>query len=277
MCFEDWVGAFRRGVAGGTTARTHEANGSFAARDVSFQPMARSHHRLNPSRVMFITACLALGFAVTLAFAIVPVASRRGDCGKVMYADPQVGWRWTSFRDCWQATLRIANPWVGPTTDRSNLAAMAVFDGPSWTNPPVSPIDGIFDSTVRRGSPAQDPLTSRRCVSLGHCASGWPLLALEGRWLTFSDSTWMAQGAVMRESRSTSVTSSQQRPRLIPLIPRWPGLIGNTLIFASPLIALFTLFTLVRRRLRTRRGLCPVCAYPSSASLTTCPECGSQR
>ncbi|MGP1346866.1 MAG: hypothetical protein ACTS3F_09415 [Phycisphaerales bacterium] len=63
--------------------------------------------------------------------------------------------------------------------------------------------------------------------------------------------------------------------RALPLTPIWPGLILNTLIYATALW-LLTLGPLrLRRALRTRKGHCPHCAYDLN-NLTTdrCPECG---
>lgn len=67
----------------------------------------------------------------------------------------------------------------------------------------------------------------------------------------------------------------------LPYMPIWPGLIGNTLVFASAWALILALPALafdrwkVRRRIR--RGECPKCRYsvkglPSGAP---CPECGA--
>jgi hypothetical protein len=61
----------------------------------------------------------------------------------------------------------------------------------------------------------------------------------------------------------------------LPILPWWPGLIGNTLIFTAPwfLLAL-TLDFMYRDSLR-RRGHCPSCAYNLRGDIDAgCPECG---
>lgn len=62
-----------------------------------------------------------------------------------------------------------------------------------------------------------------------------------------------------------------------PFIPRWPGLLANTLIF---FMIPFLPWTLLRwRRLRRieRLGLCYACQYEFPRAIKTCPECGTVR
>ena len=63
----------------------------------------------------------------------------------------------------------------------------------------------------------------------------------------------------------------------LPIVPRWPGLVANTLVFF--LIA-FVPWTLLRwRRLSRieRLGLCYACRYEFPREIMTCPECGTSR
>ncbi len=62
--------------------------------------------------------------------------------------------------------------------------------------------------------------------------------------------------------------------RLLPAMPIWPGFIANTAIYAAFVWLLATGPTCLRRFSRTRRGLCPTCAYPRADSIV-CTECGS--
>lgn len=61
--------------------------------------------------------------------------------------------------------------------------------------------------------------------------------------------------------------------RALPLRPLWTGMILDASFFAT--IGWLLLFggSLIRRRLRLRRGLCAWCAYPTGAS-PVCTECG---
>ena len=67
------------------------------------------------------------------------------------------------------------------------------------------------------------------------------------------------------------------RDWLIPTLPLWPGLLGNTLfygVFALTPIALLRWRKLHRR---ARRGLCLKCGYDPGEGVKACPECGLAR
>ncbi|MCB9841963.1 MAG: hypothetical protein H6812_01765 [Phycisphaeraceae bacterium] len=61
--------------------------------------------------------------------------------------------------------------------------------------------------------------------------------------------------------------------RALPLTPIWIGFTLNTLLYAVVLYIPFVGLGAYKRHRRTRRGLCPACAY-DLAGLTACPECG---
>lgn len=77
-------------------------------------------------------------------------------------------------------------------------------------------------------------------------------------------------GALLDGSASARIRSF----RALPLIPFWPGLLINTLCWTLLLWFLTQAACAARRRLRTRRGLCPWCAYPVG-SAPNCAECGA--
>jgi hypothetical protein len=65
--------------------------------------------------------------------------------------------------------------------------------------------------------------------------------------------------------------------RMVPLLPLWPGFVGNTLIYALAVLAVYDLALVargLRRWRRRRRGLCPACGYPVGVS-PVCTECGA--
>jgi hypothetical protein len=111
-----------------------------------------------------------------------------------------------------------------------------------------------------------------RSWSIGYFAAGWPLPALQ------------YNSRLVREGRSATseCTFCLHIPRAItwirgtrtlPLWPTWPGFAINTIFYAAILWTLFAAPRRIRRRQRTKRGLCPACAYPISES-ATCTECG---
>ncbi len=68
------------------------------------------------------------------------------------------------------------------------------------------------------------------------------------------------------------------KDRRLPLLPLWPGLVANTLIYGL----LWWLGLAARRMVicnrRFRRGLCPICRYDLGFNNTAgCPECGWRR
>ncbi len=64
-------------------------------------------------------------------------------------------------------------------------------------------------------------------------------------------------------------------PRVLPLLPLWPGFPINTLFYASLLWLLIPGPFVLRRLIRRRRGLCPACGYDlRHGEHEACPECG---
>ena len=100
---------------------------------------------------------------------------------------------------------------------------------------------------------------------------GWPILALRGYWINEEkNGVWSA--------RSRGVLPVQRRGPPFPLLPVWPGFAVNTLLYAVVVVVLWLAvragYVFVFRYLtRSRRGLCPKCAYPMGES-AVCSECG---
>ncbi len=126
-----------------------------------------------------------------------------------------------------------------------NVAVAWGFD--TWNRVRVEKILQI--SAQPRGHGVYVPDEDRTPIDLDSYAVGWPTDAL-GR--TF---TWDAP---------------QLRWVLRPI---WPGLIVNTLFYATVLWLLICGPFVLRRFIRVRRGLCPACAYPRGES-DVCSECG---
>jgi hypothetical protein len=61
--------------------------------------------------------------------------------------------------------------------------------------------------------------------------------------------------------------------RRLPVALLWPGFVINTFFYGAVLSLFFTAPVALRRRSRTRRGLCPACGYPVGTSVV-CTECG---
>jgi hypothetical protein len=116
---------------------------------------------------------------------------------------------------------------------------------------------------------------------------GWPFRAF---WLEYeqhyaTNTTDIAEtrihgGIRVKFNDPTSVWyAPPPSPTALPYRPVWPGLILDTLFFASLWAALLYIPRAARRSLRRRRGLCPACAYDLRATPASspCPECGQTR
>lgn len=96
-------------------------------------------------------------------------------------------------------------------------------------------------------------------TAVGNDGMGWPLRCVN------------IVGYV--DHRSTPPRLSKDSARVI-----LPGLIGNTVLFASAWAGGLSFLRAARRAQRRKRGLCPMCAY-DLRGLTErgCPECGWER
>jgi len=112
-------------------------------------------------------------------------------------------------------------------------------------------------------------------------ASGWPARSL---WCAWGDPILVrnvrADDALKRDAWSILVAPARTGNvgKALPLRPIWPGFAINTVFYAAVLWLLFAAPFALRRWRRSKRGLCPSCAYDLRATLAnTCPECGSQK
>ena len=115
---------------------------------------------------------------------------------------------------------------------------------------------------------------------------GWPLPAL---WMEFraplAPGALTVHGGLRVEGLpfGSDVLGGRSRygstsPKALPLRPRWPGLVLNTLIYAVVLGVLLAPAWQLRQTLRRRRGHCPACGYDLHAAAgEVCPECGEPR
>ena len=102
--------------------------------------------------------------------------------------------------------------------------------------------------------------------------AGFPLTSVGGSAHTLSRSIeWRSHNALQPSSLLHA-----ERHRYIPVRPTWPGFAVNTIFYGGLIWFLLVAPFALRRFLRRRRGLCPMCAYPLGDS-PVCTECGERR
>lgn len=107
---------------------------------------------------------------------------------------------------------------------------------------------------------------------------GWPLRAL----VAYEAFVWTKSGENLVDlGLWRSGLPVPRRWRIIsnyligslPILPLWPGFIGNTMFYGLFTWLAMAGFSTTKRRRRVRRGLCIACAYPLTGG-EVCPECG---
>ena len=111
--------------------------------------------------------------------------------------------------------------------------------------------------------------------------AGWPLASFKGG--IWSDGGTLWGGAGIRETHWALDVDPIDVPipfvewsRIIPLQPKWSGVVVNTVFFGGIVFLLFRWPPALRRYRRLARGLCPSCAYDvKHVEHVACPECGA--
>jgi hypothetical protein len=123
----------------------------------------------------------------------------------------------------------------------------------------------------------QDRFVAGKSVGTGFDeAHGLPALAFaaQGRVIEDPESRLVLQAAIDLSTPDTPPFA----PRLLPLLPIWPGLAFNTLFYALLWYLALASARMVSHNRRYRRGLCPFCRYDLRADYSQgCSECGWKR
>lgn len=99
-------------------------------------------------------------------------------------------------------------------------------------------------------------------------SAGWPLRSFQG-----SDYLTPGVQTVIPPVLADVPAWIKAGGHKVPIAPRWPALLANTLLFSLPFAAGWTVFSAWRRAHLRRRGLCLACGY-NATGLDRCPECG---
>lgn len=150
--------------------------------------------------------------------------------------------------------------------------SVAEFDPPSHISSDWAPLDVLTDEYVRAES--QDGQLVEELQRFE--ARGWPLLAF-----------WCVRGSIVHAEEDIIVaprgfieTSLEEpypsgRPKVLPFLPIWRGIVINSVFYGGPLwLGFITIYGMVRI-FRYKLGKCRKCGYDlRGAEHKACPECG---
>ena len=110
-----------------------------------------------------------------------------------------------------------------------------------------------------------------RCVHV--YMAGWPSSCLQGEKTSFAS----VRTRVSLAPPPAFIGLFGVKPRReLPLRPKWPGLVVNTLFYCAVFWLAVPGPLAARRLIRRRRGCCPRCGYDTAhATHDVCPECGA--
>jgi hypothetical protein len=136
------------------------------------------------------------------------------------------------------------------------------------------------EAAVREGELQPDAQGFRGGIMVQ--VQGWPLRC--AAWRQVWGAYPVGAGTPLRTEGALHVPASVLGGKgdgiLLALTPMWRGLVGNTVFYATLVIAaVYGPKWLVnrRRQRRFRRGLCPMCHYNLAGTLAAvCPECGAE-
>ncbi|MGD1915340.1 MAG: hypothetical protein ACFCBV_04025 [Phycisphaerales bacterium] len=128
-------------------------------------------------------------------------------------------------------------------------------DFPVMGSPGSIAVQSLPAAVMKRGLQNEEPFDAYWSGFPWRCAVGW--------WEWDDTHPWLVKW-----------TQIQHRTIVTPLRPIWPGLLGNTLVYAGCVLVPWITLRAIRTSRRHKRGCCLACAYELGQSITVCPECG---
>lgn len=218
--------------------------------------------------------CFVLATATTAAMVCVAAYMRTGQFRQLTVADS--GWIW--------------KPAAGWPADPNRLASISFgYASTCATHSTRVPHIGTDYSEVIDDAPLPEPLPGiSASAEVGgdvpfmqeEIAVGWPFACLAHR----NDGTRELQcsspdGSLMLTDARDAIIYVPATARggtvgfaVMPLIPRWPGLVADLLLFPLAWYSVLFLPGAIRRAWRRRRNCCTSRGYPINGQ-GTCPEC----
>jgi hypothetical protein len=227
-----------------------------------------------PRRPIFLLAILAIGLGllttIVSAFAFAAFAGDSGVPRIVTLQSPQI-----AGAPAARGTFKVFSAATGRTTHRivirlddgaTTKDAASLLDGARlpWTLP--AELVSLLKNSI--------PLMPGDVGDWTFEADGSPFAALVSGVVDFRD----GQGSRTIGGFESSLVDLGV-PRSLAVRPLWLGALANAAIFATlwlaALVFVRSVFERTRASGRSRRGLCPICAYDlTAAAKKSCPECG---
>ena len=154
----------------------------------------------------------------------------------------------------------------------------------TWTGLPMREnymVDGDTIAPAWLSLPRSSRLGSSQGIAVAD-ARGWPMIAMMSTYeLRATPTTAITTNVCGGMTFRARFAAGPSRDALVlPLRPVWPGFAANTLVFTAACWMLFVAPLVLRKALRSKHGLCPVCGYDLRGRANTtgsnvCPECGT--
>lgn len=207
---------------------------------------------------------------------ILPASIILGVCGTIAIAWACAAWLPTDDAPAEISSVAIAESLWETNCVQRRFGVTSVNSMRSRTR-----YDAATNSLERSGDGSDDADSLQQQI-----LAGWPYrafrctrdnvvrIASPGRFMHYRQ---FAQDVKTRNGIELETTGIMTW-RALPYEPLWPGLIADAALHSAGWWVILSGIVALRRNIRRRRGLCPVCAYDiRSSNLAGCSECGWRR
>lgn len=214
------------------------------------------------------TACIGLAATIAVAW----ITALRGPRG---VATRSISSRMVPLEGCegaaWMVTLR---QWPGISSARSVCQARPaddILESQTSTMRPESLVPSWASIGTEACGTRASTVPGWQSTIQQTASFGWPFRALS--WHRSSDAVAGTITVSLRSGFDLGPVRGGAWPRTLPGAIRWPGFVGNTVLFAGLWLGLRAAYTGGRAGIRAGRGRCIRCGYTVRGRVG-CPECG---
>lgn len=237
-----------------------------------------------------------LGVAVAIArWGVEPMARGLWKSLNAMMTGPAEGNSGEDFElvaDFWTRSLPTPRTWPGPVPESWKSTPMELAESLDWQSPRTLESDeieleasinwaiGWLTEAVSVTGPTESPEMPIRHLWLYSVHRiGFPVATLR-----FDERKDSQSGVIPIEvSRlhdgfrfhDPRFTPGQMHLWTLPIMPVWPGIVLNSVLYAFVVWLSWMPLQALRRRSRLRRGECVRCRYPIVPGKQVCSECGT--